>query len=118
MKKATIAAEASYLQQLPNIGPSMVAALQQLGIHHCTDLVGKNPYALHRRLCDITPKWRDPCVIDTFISAIRFMEGAPARPWWAYTAERKQTLQHQEHSGDSATQTAQRVSNLLRKTEK
>jgi hypothetical protein len=25
----------------------------------------------------------------TFISAVRFMEGAPARPWWHYTAERK-----------------------------
>jgi len=34
----------------------------------------------------------DPCVIDTFISAVRFMEGAPALPWWHYTEERKKTL--------------------------
>lgn len=47
----------------------MVAALQQPGIRHCTDLIGQDPYALHQRLSDMTPTWRDPCVIDTFISA-------------------------------------------------
>jgi hypothetical protein len=31
-------------------------------------------------------------VLDVFISAVRFMEGAPARPWWRYTAERKRAL--------------------------
>jgi len=118
MKKATIAAEARQLEQLPNVGASMVAALQQLGIHHCTDLIGQDPYALHCRLTEMTPRWRDPCVIDTFIAAIRFMEGAPPQPWWAYTAERKQTLQRRQPGGNSAAQTAKRVSNLVRKTEK
>ena len=59
----------------------MVAALQQPGIRHCTDLVGQDPYTLHQRLSDMTPTWRDPCVIDTFISASRFTEGAPPQPW-------------------------------------
>jgi hypothetical protein len=31
-------------------------------------------------------------VIDTFLSAVRWVEGAPKKPWWAYTAERKRTL--------------------------
>jgi hypothetical protein len=31
-------------------------------------------------------------VLDVFLSAVRFMEGAPARPWWHYTAERKRAL--------------------------
>ncbi len=31
-------------------------------------------------------------MLDTFIAAVRFVEGAPAKPWWAYTAERKRTL--------------------------
>jgi len=35
---------------------------------------------------------QDPCVLDTFIAAIRYMEGAPKRPWWHYTAERKRRL--------------------------
>jgi pathogenicity locus Cdd1 protein len=31
-------------------------------------------------------------VLDTFIAAVRYMEGAPKRPWWHYTAERKRRL--------------------------
>jgi hypothetical protein len=31
-------------------------------------------------------------VLDTFMSAVRFMEGAPALPWWHYTPERKRAF--------------------------
>lgn len=92
MKKAAVAAQAIHLQQIPNIGPAMVEDFHLLGIRQCSDLIGKNPYVLYERLCKLTAKRHDPCVIDTFISAVRFMEGAPALPWWAYTEERKQTL--------------------------
>ena len=34
----------------------------------------------------------DPCMLDTFIAVTRFMAGDAARPWWAYTAERKARL--------------------------
>ena len=34
----------------------------------------------------------DPCLLDTFIAAVRYMEGAPKKPWWKYTAERKREL--------------------------
>jgi hypothetical protein len=34
----------------------------------------------------------DPCVLDTFIAAVRYMEGAPNTPWWHYTPERKRAL--------------------------
>ncbi|HPT57671.1 MAG TPA: helix-hairpin-helix domain-containing protein, partial [Casimicrobium sp.] len=30
--------------------------------------------------------------IDVFISVTRFMNGEAARPWWNYTAERKQKM--------------------------
>ena len=41
---------------------------------------------------------QDPCVLDTFISITRFMDGDEARPWWAYTAERKAAMQQRlEH---------------------
>ena len=92
MKKAAIAAQALHLQQIPNIGPAMVKDFHLLGIRQCTDLPGKNPYALYEQLCKLTATHHDPCVIDTFISAVRFMEGAPALPWWHYTEERKKTL--------------------------
>jgi hypothetical protein len=29
-------------------------------------------------------------VLDTFIAACEFMAGGVPRPWWAYTARRKQ----------------------------
>src|SRR3546814_18484883 len=90
MKKAVLAAQAEHLQQIPNIGPAMAEDFHLLGIRQCTDLIGQNPYALYQRLCQLNSKRPDPCVIDTFISAVRFMEGAPALPWLAYTGERKQ----------------------------
>jgi hypothetical protein len=43
-------------------------------------------------LCRVTGERQDPCVLDVFIAAVRFLAGEPARPWWAYTAERKRAL--------------------------
>ena len=77
------------LQEIPNIGPSLAADLRRLGIDRPAQLAGQDPLRLYRGLCDITHERQDPCVLDVFISAVRFMEGSPARPWWYYTAERK-----------------------------
>jgi len=30
---------------------------------------------------------------------VRFMEGAPKKPWWAYTPERKKMLAEKESKG-------------------
>jgi hypothetical protein len=78
------------LQQIPNVGPSIAANLRRIGITVPQDLVGKDPYVLYEDLCRTTGTRHDPCVIDVFISAVRFMAGEPARPWWKYTAERKE----------------------------
>jgi hypothetical protein len=80
------------LEDLPNIGPSLAADLRQVGIEKPNELPGQDPYVLYDMLCGITGVRHDPCVLDTFISAVRFMEGAPPHPWWHYTAERKRTL--------------------------
>jgi hypothetical protein len=77
------------LEEIPNIGPSLAGDLRRIGVHLPGELRGRDPYALYRALCDATGERQDPCVLDTFISAVRFMEGAPARPWWKYTKERK-----------------------------
>ncbi len=92
MAKARHAGEAARLDQIPNIGPAMVRDLLGLGIERPAQLRGKDPYALYQRLCALTGVRHDPCVIDTFVSAVRFMEGAPPRPWWHYTEERKRHL--------------------------
>lgn len=90
--KATTAAQALQLRQIPNIGPAMVADFRLLGIDRPAQLVGRDPYQLYQQLCALTGVRHDPCVIDVFIAAVRFMEGAPATPWWHYTAERKARL--------------------------
>lgn len=80
------------LQDIPNVGPAIAADLHQLGINVPADLPGRDPYAMYDDLCRITGKRHDPCLLDTFIAAVRFMEGEPKKPWWNYTAERKREL--------------------------
>jgi hypothetical protein len=80
------------LEDLPNVGPAIAADLRGIGIARPAQLKGKDPYALYARLNRITGVRHDPCVLDTFIAVVRFVDGGPAQPWWACTAERKRTL--------------------------
>jgi hypothetical protein len=88
-RKARHADECERLEQLPNIGPALAADLRLLGITHPRELAARDALALYRELCSRTGQRQDPCVLDTFLAACDFMRGAPARPWWSYTAERK-----------------------------
>lgn len=90
--KARRASEATTLESIPNIGPAMAQDLQRLGIATPAALIGKDPYALYQDLCIQTGIRQDPCVLDTFIAATRFMAGDPPHPWWHYTAERKRSI--------------------------
>jgi hypothetical protein len=92
MPKADDASTARVLTDIPNVGPATVGDFHALDIHAPEQLRGRDPYALYRRLCALTGVRHDPCVIDVFISAVRFMEGAPPYPWWHYTRERKAAL--------------------------
>ena len=78
------------LEQLPNIGPSIAADLRSIGVVHPHQLAELDAMALYQQLCRLTGKRQDSCVLDTFMAATDFMRGAEARPWWAYTALRKQ----------------------------
>jgi hypothetical protein len=91
-RKANDASSATVLEAIPNIGASLAQDLRSIGIKWPDDLIGRDPHSLYQALCDRTRSRQDPCVLDTFISAVRFMEGAPARPWWHYTPERKKTF--------------------------
>jgi predicted GIY-YIG superfamily endonuclease len=84
--------EIAHLENIPNIGPSIAADLRQLGIITPAELPGRDPYAMYDELCRITGQRHDPCLLDTFIAAVRFMEGSPKKPWWKYTAERKREM--------------------------
>lgn len=92
MKKTPTRSALTRLEQLPNVGPAVAGDLRLLGVAQPRDLVGRDPYAMYDELCRLTRQRHDPCLLDTFIAAVRFMDGEPARPWWSYTAERKQAL--------------------------
>jgi predicted GIY-YIG superfamily endonuclease len=89
------------LEDIPNVGPAIAADLRQLGITTPAELPGRDPYAMYDDLCRITGQRHDPCLLDTFIAAVRFMEGEPKKPWWKYTAERKKVLAARSRSEGS-----------------
>jgi predicted GIY-YIG superfamily endonuclease len=91
--------EVARLEDIPNVGPAVAADLRQLGIATPAVLPGRDPYALYDELCRITGHRHDPCVLDTLIAAVRYMEGAPKTPWWKYTAERKRVMAGRTEAG-------------------
>ncbi len=84
--------EIKSFQEIPNVGPATEGDFVVLGIGGPLELVGKDPYKMHADLCALTGIRHDPCMIDVFISAVRYMEGGPSRKWWEFTTERKQHL--------------------------
>jgi len=90
----------SRLEDIPNVGPAIAADLRQMGITTPAELPGRDPFAMYDELCRLTGQRHDPCVLDTFIAAVRYMEGAPKRPWWKYTAERKRVMAARQEAGD------------------
>ena len=82
----------SSLTDIPNIGPAIAADLHRIGITRPAQLKGKSGLSLYRRICKRDGHPHDPCLIDCLMAATDFMSGAPARPWWKYTAARKKLL--------------------------
>jgi len=81
------------LSEIPNVGPATIRYLNLVGINTPFELIGQDPISLYTELCSVTDKQFDPCLADVFISAVKFMEGEPARDWWYYTELRKKILQ-------------------------
>ena len=77
------------LQEIPNVGKAIANVLNIIGINSPKQLIGKDPYKMYNQLCIATNQKHDPCVIDIFISAVRYMEGGPPKKWWEFTEERK-----------------------------
>ena len=92
VSKASCAAEARRLTDIPNIGKSMEADLIGLGITTPADVKRMDPYRTYDALRDPMGQRHDPCVLDTFMAAHDFMNGGPAQPWWHFTEHRKKLL--------------------------
>ena len=90
--KAKSAEQASRLEQIPNIGKAVVQDLKLLGITKPSQLKNKNGIALYKKLNKLSGVTHDPCMADTFMAAVDFMNGGRARPWWDFTEKRKKIL--------------------------
>ena len=88
--KAKTASGVKRWQDIPNVGPAMARDFALLGLKSPSDLKGKDAYKLYQKMCKVSGTRQDPCVLDTYIAVIDFMNGAPARPWFYYTKARKQ----------------------------
>lgn len=86
--KARRANEVMKFEDIPNIGPAMVRDFKRLGLKSPSDLKKAKPFALYKKMSLLAGR-QDPCVLDTYIAAVDFMNGAPARPWYYYTVGRK-----------------------------
>jgi hypothetical protein len=94
MAKATHAREVVRFTDIPNIGKAMAADFVLLGIATPQELATRDPLELYFALSRATKSRQDPCVLDTFMAAVDFMRGAPAKSWWSYTELRKSRYQH------------------------
>lgn len=90
--KARTPSEAKRFEHIPNIGPAMAKDFAVLGLKTPMDLKGKDAYELYVALCEKTKAYHDPCVLDTFLAAVGFMNGKGAKAWWDFTAERKKNF--------------------------
>lgn len=77
------------LQSIPNVGPAIERKLQRLDIATVDDLRGRDGEDLFERLCSLDGRRHDPCLLDTFVAAVAYADGGPARPWWEFSRERK-----------------------------
>ena len=92
VSKASCAAEARRLTDIPNIGKAMEADLIGMGIKTPADVKRMDPFKAYDSLRDPMGQRHDPCVLDTFMAAHDFMNGGPAQPWWNFTEQRTQLL--------------------------
>jgi hypothetical protein len=87
--KADRAEDCNALTDIPSVGPALAADLHLIGMTHPSQLLHRNAFALYLELCNVTGQAHAPWVLDCFLAACDFMQGAAAIPWWHYTSIRE-----------------------------
>lgn len=90
--KAKNASSAKTLEMIPNVGKAVAEDLRNIGITKPEQLKGKDGIALYKKLNKVTGVRHDPCMADTLMAAVDFMNGGKSKPWWKFTPLRKQLL--------------------------
>ena len=103
----------SRMDALPNIGKAIAKDLELIGIDHPEQLVGMSPFELYDKLCSKKGRHVDHCVIDILMSAVDFMEGGEPKPWWQFTAKRKQILARKDLHPEALERGSLEVSELV-----
>jgi hypothetical protein len=81
------------LRDLVSIGPAMLKDFDLLGIRSVAQLARQKPESLYEKLCKVTGKSQDICVLDTFAAAVAQARD-PKLPfeqcqWWYWSRKRK-----------------------------
>jgi hypothetical protein len=81
------------LGDLVSIGPAMLRDFELLGIRSVAQLARQKPESLYEKLCQVTGKSQDICVLDTFSAAVAQARNPqlPAEQcqWWYWSRMRK-----------------------------
>jgi hypothetical protein len=77
------------LQEIPNVGPAVARRLVELGFDSVGSLRGQDPEELFARTEAIRGAPEDPCLLDTYRAVVAFADTGDARPWHAYSRERR-----------------------------
>lgn len=79
--KAKHADQAKRLEEIPNIGKAIAEDRRRLGISRSEQLKNNDDFTLYNKLNAVTGERHDPCVADTFLAAVDFMNGGKPLPW-------------------------------------
>ncbi|MFT3736598.1 MAG: helix-hairpin-helix domain-containing protein [Rhodocyclaceae bacterium] len=90
--KARTPAEATKLEDLPNIGKSIAGDLRGLGIQTPAELAKRDPLTTYLALGGPMGPRHDPCVLYTLLAAEHFLTKGEPLPWWDFTTAGKQLL--------------------------
>ena len=92
-RRVFLPAQERRLEDLISVGPAVLRGLSLLGIQTVDRLARANPQRMYRRLCRITGRHQDICVLDVFRAAVEQARD-PALPaercaWWYWSRKRK-----------------------------
>ena len=81
------------LEDLVSIGPAMLRDFEMLGIRTVAQLARQKPESLYEKLCRVTGRSQDICVLDVFSAAVAQARNpqlpAEQRQWWYWSRKRK-----------------------------
>jgi hypothetical protein len=80
------------LAELGSVGPATLRDFGRLGVRTVAQLARRNPERLYEKLCELTGRPQDICVLDTFRAAVAQARNprlpAAQRRWWYWSRRR------------------------------